>query len=174
MVQKTLRQSSALIVVEKNSNINLIEIFMDFISFLHDHRLISKYCKSIDRLLDDNRLSLLDQHQKSKLIKLIKKYDGFSKETFVCATNHSFLTQDTNKMKIYFLFTKSEGECESLLKHLRNAIAHKHVDIFKCKRTFYVKGFDCFRKKTTAYFSMPLDYLNNIYSDYLSLIFKEK
>ena len=105
---------------------------------------------------------MLDQHQKSKLIKLIKKYDGFSKETFVCATNHSFLTQDTNKMKIYFLFTKSEGECESLLKHLRNAIAHKHVDIFKCKRTFYVKGFDCVRKNITAYFSMPLNYLDKI------------
>lgn len=147
---------------------------MDFISFLQDHKLISKYSKSIDWLLDDNRLCLLDQYQKTKLIKLIKKYKGFSKETFVCATDQSFLTQDTDKMKICFLFTAGKSECESFLKHLRNAIAHKRVDIFKCKGIFYVKGFDCYRKKKTASFSMPLVYLNRIYSDYLSILHKEK
>lgn len=147
---------------------------MNFISSLCDHKLISKYSKVLDWFLDDQRISLLNANQKTRLIKIIKRYKGFTKDNFMRLPQKDLLSVDVSNFKMFFLFSGSGCEVENFLKHLRNSIAHKHIKMFRHKKSFYVEGFDINRKRKTAIFAMPLSFLNEIFNDYLLVLNKEK
>lgn len=109
---------------------------MNFISSLCDHKLILKYSKVLDWFLDDQRIFLLDAYQKTRLIKIIKQYKGFTKDNFMRLPQKDLLSVDVSNFKMFFLFSGSGSEVENFLKHLRNSIAHKHIKLFRYKKIF--------------------------------------
>lgn len=71
-----------------------------------------------------------------------------------------------------YVYTVGNGEGESLLKHIRNGIAHGNCELFFPGRTPFIeiKDFtDETRRHQTAYIYMPLENLKTIVSIYKQL-----
>lgn len=140
--------------------------------------LLNDYSDVIDWLLDENKFSetnVLKGKYANNLTRNIKKYNEFSKAN-ICELNN----KNSEKLVADFkysenrtstiLITINDGFTKSLIKHIRNSIAHGKAKIQKNGQNIYLLIEDFNGKRQTALIYMPLDYLKNIYNDYQKIL----
>lgn len=138
-------------------------------------RLLSDAPAVFDWLLSDERFtdSNWDSIKKSKFTKRVKRLNGFGDTTFMKKTNDIaypvIQTKRNRKRKPYALFSSSGSLGQDFVRHVRNAIAHGRVEVYKSNGSDYLEMTDIGTHGQTAYIAMPVNYLHSLYRIYLEV-----
>ena len=111
--------------------------------------------------------------KKSKFTKRVKRLNGFGDTTFMKKTNDIaypvIQTKRNRKRKPYALFSSSGSLGQDFVRHVRNAIAHGRVEVYKSNGSDYLEMTDIGTHGQTAYIAMPVNYLHSLYRIYLEV-----
>lgn len=133
---------------------------------LANNHLLSDWAETLDWLLDDKRFSRekgWNRGRVSKYTKSVKKLFNAdaNKKNFVCA-NLADLDISTGRRPMYpFVMMTNDGSIgKSLVRHIRNGIAHGNANIIKKGGETLIKIDDYNSKaKQTAHICIPLLYI---------------
>ena len=145
----------------------------NLITRLVNKNYIKDYAVVLDWLFDDNRIANLDKAQKTRFIKRIKSFNGIKKANYFYTTIKEIQTLKVKEKQIIFIFSKLNGELADLLRHFRNAIAHKKARIIVAEGIDYIECIDykdSNQATLTARIFMPLSYLLDIYKLYKTIL----
>lgn len=138
-----------------------------------DGHLLNDAPSLFDWLFDDEKFegSKWDANAKRKFTNKIQRIDGFGKSTFKKKTRRDaypeIRTTRNRLRKPYALFSSGGSMGQDFVRHIRNGIAHGHVDLYKVNGTDYVQLTDKGRNGQTSYIVMPLTYLETIHRLYM-------
>ena len=100
----------------------------------------------------------------------IKKLDYISlnKNYFTCAQKDIKNKLPKTEEEIYLVFTKKESKCQSLIRHIRNGIAHGRATVYSNKGNSYVRIEDIGTENMlSAYINIPLEYIIKLHNLYI-------
>ena len=147
-----------------------------FFTGLHEFGYLPSLAAVFDWLFSEHRFdgAIWNSNAKGRFTKELKRLDGFGSSSFLTksAMNEYPVLKDrrNRKRKPYALFSSGGSIGESFVRHIRNAIAHGHAELYKVKGCLYIQMTDYdVRGNQTAYISMPLAYLNDIRIIYSNL-----
>lgn len=138
---------------------------------LYDMGLLDKYLGVIDWLFDDNKFLSERGWTKGKVscfTKRIKKYlNSIDCDYSYGIKNIKVYDQPSAKV-VRMISADSEGK--SLIKHIRNSIAHSHMSLYYVDKDIYFELFDVrkINEETfvRAYISLPFECLRDFYNIY--------
>jgi len=130
-----------------------------------------------DWLLDDNRFqgNSWTKNNKAKFTKQVKRLDGFSDKAFRKKTSNEAYPaacggKRNRRMKPYALFSVGSSLGVDFVRHIRNAIAHGHINLYTSGNQTYLEAIDYSRNKAqSSYIAMPITYLESIFNIYHSI-----
>jgi len=99
-----------------------------------------------------------DKRKKDDYTKKIKALEGFDKKAYFLKTSN--IPKRTNKFAIYM--SVKNGQAISLVKHIRNSIAHGRVNHRNIRNVDYIEMRDYYNDKPTAYLVIPVSFLLSI------------
>lgn len=148
---------------------------MSLFQDLATYKLIDKWVPLLDWLLSSKRFSnekKWNTKMRCSFTKKLKKLPGVGKENWtiqpIKATNWKV---DTAK-RVHIIMNSDNSEGESLIRHIRNGIAHGEVKIVKCPEGLYLDICDYqsdAHTKQTAHIWMPIDMLFDVYEIYTKI-----
>ena len=127
--------------------------------------LFNEWASLLDWFFDEKKFDGWSRNQVSMLTKKIKKIPGLGKETYQndSLKNLSFKKFSSNN-HLTIVFGPKGNESKSLIRHLRNGIAHGHAKIKKNKGIPWIELEDFnSNDQQTAYIYMPIDYIVQIH-----------
>lgn len=140
-----------------------------------EHGLLSDAPAVFDWLLSDERFtgSNWDSMKKRKLTNRVKRLNGFGDTTFMKKTNDIaypvIQTKRNRKRKPYALFSSSGSLGQDFVRHVRSAIAHGRVEVYKSNGSDYLEMTDIRTHGQTGYIAMPVNYSHSLYRIYLEV-----
>ncbi len=137
----------------------------DLVSYLIKHKLIDEYGIIIDWILDDNKFDNLYWNQR-KTIKFTNQFKKYCNIHSIDYKNNVKNIIDNDTIHIYII---DKQNIKDVIRHIRNAIAHKKVIINKNKNKYYLKIISSSRNKIMSNMYIDLELLKYLYNTYKSL-----
>lgn len=115
-----------------------------------------------DWIFVEEKFNGWDKSKKDEFTKRIKTINGFDKNSYFLKASN--MPQKANKFTIYM--SVSNGQAISLVKHIRNSIAHGRARYRKIRSVDYIEMRDFYHNKPTAYILIPTSFLLSIKEQY--------
>lgn len=137
---------------------------MNFLFYLDSKKLLSSYASTIDWWLTDNKFQGWDRNKVTQLTRKLHALPGIDAKQCVhygARKNLSFPKRASKYPQLHIMQDSSEGR--DWIRHIRNSIAHGHVEVKSSKGTLIVEMKDFSRNgEQSAYMLIPLDFLIKI------------
>lgn len=136
----------------------------NFLAQLQRYDLLNEHAESISWFLSEKwrALSSWKRGDKRKLANQFKKIPGFRKDHFSYGSEVDFATTRRDNAPVIAM-KKGDGQAMDWIRHLRNAIAHGNVELYFNDGQPLIEGKDFNQRGgQSAYFAIPLSYLNEI------------
>lgn len=108
---------------------------MGFFAEVSQTKQLNKYAPIFDWLFEGNHFSRWEGAQKAKYTKWMKRLEGMSKENWkvLPLLSDEWRQCDNSKeaSSIFIAMTSDSSECVSLIRHIRNSIAHGNCKLIK-------------------------------------------
>lgn len=128
-----------------------------------------KWASILDWLFDDNRFSKEKGWEKGRVTKFTKQAKrqlGFSDNNFIkVPVKDEKLKSDMPKDSQIVVMVSSESQGRDFIRHIRNGIAHGHVDFFKHHPWLEITDYNK-QQQPTARIIMPVEYIVKLYKIY--------
>lgn len=150
-----------------------------FFSSLVEKELIEDWGKILDWLLDDDRFAKARGWEKGQVTKFtnrVSRLPGLRKENYICgALKDIHFPQKGHCHAPTILMGTADSKGKSIVKHIRNGIAHGRTRVLKEGGELYIEIEDFGKvgkegpKRQTAYLYIPMSYLPEMYKIYAEI-----
>ena len=131
----------------------------------------------LDWLFDDAKFDHDKRWKGTNLTRFtntVKKFDGFSKETFQCALKKDSIIPDFSQNSPTMMMKSEQGMGRDIVRHIRNGIAHGNAKIIQKNGKRYIEISDYkarsrARNDKSAYIFVPVEYVLKIYKVYCDI-----
>lgn len=147
-----------------------------FFSSLIGEELIEDWGRILDWLLDDDRFAKergWEKWQVTKFTKRVKRLPGLREKNYICGVLKDIhFPQKGHCHAPTILMGTADSQGKSIVKHIRNGIAHGRTQVLKEGGELYIEIEDFGKvgkegpKRQTAYLYIPMSYLPQMYKIY--------
>ncbi len=150
-----------------------------FFSTLVEKDLIEDWGKILDWLLDDDRFAKARGWEKGQVTKFtnrVSRLPGLREENYICgALKDIHFPQKGHCHAPTILMGTAGSKGKSIVRHIRNGIAHGRTRVLKEGGELYIEIEDFGKtskdgtKEQTAYLYIPISYLSEMYKIYADI-----
>lgn len=135
-----------------------------FFKKLYTSNLYDDWADILDWLFDDKKFEGWGKGAKRKLTHKVKKLLQLEKILYEKKTLEHMQTLSINRKKVYvYNFSSGESESVSIIRHIRNSIAHSHINI--STKYITLQDFKTTGEKTSD-MRIPVDFIEKVYNEY--------
>lgn len=143
-----------------------------FFKELKKYNLLNDYTDILDWIFNDEKFHSWDSKMKTNYTNKIKKYAKKNKIIFEEKKLKELQEISLINKTFYMYFTKSSTDgsiCVSCIRHIRNSLAHAHLQVKIKNEKICLSMKDNNKNKTSAQIYIPLETLKYLYDTYIEI-----